>query len=433
MEIGAFAGGAPSPSLIPISPAAIPANRDPTANESRSRSNRSAAPDVGVRGKVAIRMENLTPKDHAEAVALFRSEIVGALTRIDLPRGALAERLEALSQQRFRPPGATATRTFAVPTLERWYRHYKKGGLAALRPEPRSDRGAARALTAEQQELLCDVRRERPSASAELILDTLVADGRLELDVISPSSLRRLFAARGLDKRTLRNAADGKQRLRWEASHPGALWHGDVCHGAHLLIGGEKKPVRIHGMLDDASRYVVALEAMHQEREVDMLGLFVRAIRKHGPPDAIYLDNGATYRGHTLALACARMGTTLLHAKPYDAPAHGKMERFWRTLRERCLDFAGTCAATALPAGWCSAEHTKSCSSSSRDGSPRRAPEIRSLIRRAVRYNLATILAILGALIGAHCLASRKGVVGLERAIVAWPFRPTSCVSSPVG
>jgi putative transposase len=287
-------------------------------------------------------MENLTPKDHAEAVALFRSEIVGALTRIDLPRGALAERLEALSQQRFRPPGATATRTFAVPTLERWYRHYKRGGLAALRPEPRSDRGAARALTVEQQDLLCDVRRERPSASAELILDTLVADGRLEIDVISPSSLRRLFAARGLDKRTLRNAADGKQRLRWEAERPGALWHGDVCHGAHLLIGGEKKPVRIHGMLDDASRYVVALEAMHQEREVDMLGVLVRAIRKHGPPDALYLDNGATYRGHTLALACARMGTTLLHAKPYDAPARGKMERFWRTLRERCLDFAGT-------------------------------------------------------------------------------------------
>jgi transposase InsO family protein len=287
-------------------------------------------------------MENLTPKDHAEAVALFRSEIVGALTRIDLPRGALAERLEALSQQRFRPPGATATRTFAVPTLERWYRHYKKGGLAALRPEPRSDRGAARALTAEQQDLVCDVRRERPSASAELILDTLVADGRLEADAISPSSLRRLFAARGLDKRTLRNAVDGKQRLRWEAERPGALWHGDVCHGAHLLVGGEKKPVRIHGMLDDASRYVVALEAMHQEREVDMLGLLVRAIRKHGPPDALYLDNGATYRGHTLALACARMGTTLLHAKPYDAPARGKMERFWRTLRERCLDFAGT-------------------------------------------------------------------------------------------
>lgn len=286
-------------------------------------------------------MDVLDPKDHGEAVALFRSEVVGVLTRLELPRGELAARLEVLSQQRFRPPGATATRTFAVPTLERWYRRYKRGGLAALRPEPRADKGAARALTSEQQQLVCEVRRENPSASAELILDTLVLEGRIEQRAISPSAVRRLFASRGLDRQTLRSGSDGKQRLRWEAERPGALWHGDVCHGAHILINGEKKPVRVHGLLDDCSRFVVGLEAMHQEREVDMLGLFVRAIRTHGPPDAIYLDNGATYRGKTLALACARMGTSLVHAKPYDAPARGKMERFWRTLRERCLDFTG--------------------------------------------------------------------------------------------
>jgi transposase InsO family protein len=287
-------------------------------------------------------METLTPKDHAEEVALFRGEIIGALTRLDLPRGELAARLELLSKQRFRPPGATATRTFAVPTLERWYRLYKKGGLAALRPEPRSDRGAARALTPEQQELVCEVRRENPGASAELIIETLVVEGRIDKDAVSPSAVRRLFAARGLDRRTLRHGPDAKQRLRWQAERPGALWHGDVCHGAQLVTAsGEKKPVRIHALLDDASRYVVAIEAMHQEREIDMLSLLVRAIRKYSPPDALYLDNGATYRGRTLALACARMGTTLVHAKPYDAPARGKMERFWRTLRERCLDFCG--------------------------------------------------------------------------------------------
>jgi hypothetical protein len=33
------------------------------------------------------------------------------------------------------------------------------------------------------------------------------------------------------------------------------------------------------------------------------------------------------------------MGTALVHAKPYDAPARGKIERFWRTLREGCLSF----------------------------------------------------------------------------------------------
>jgi putative transposase len=40
-----------------------------------------------------------------------------------------------------------------------------------------------------------------------------------------------------------------------------------------------------------------------------------------------------------LSLACARLGTALMHANPYDAPARGKMERFWRTLREQCLVF----------------------------------------------------------------------------------------------
>jgi len=59
------------------------------------------------------------------------------------------------------------------------------------------------------------------------------------------------------------------------------------------------------------------------------------------PPDALYLDNGSTYRGDHLSTACARMGISLLHARPYDAPARGKMERFWRTLREGCLDFLG--------------------------------------------------------------------------------------------
>ena len=81
--------------------------------------------------------------------------------------------------------------------------------------------------------------------------------------------------------------------------------------------------------MDDASRYVVALEAHHTEREVDMLGLFVRALRRHGKPDALFLDNGSTYRGDTLATACARLGITLVHARPYDPQARGKMERFW--------------------------------------------------------------------------------------------------------
>jgi transposase InsO family protein len=287
----------------------------------------------------------LVPKDHAEEVALFRSQIVGALCRTDLEHGALRAQLRELSQQRFRPPGSQSTRTFSVPTLERWLYAYRRGGLGALVPRPRSDRGYGQRLTPEQGELLCDIRREHPRASCALILRTLQLQGLVDKTALTPSTLRRFYRQKGLDPASLRDGHKGKQRLRWQAEHPGALWHGDVCHGPSLQLGGTSRPLRIHALLDDASRYVVAIEAHHTEREVDMLGLLVRALRRFGAPDALYLDNGATYRGQALRLGCERLGITLLHARPYDAPARGKMERFWRTLRQQCLDFLSPSAS----------------------------------------------------------------------------------------
>jgi transposase InsO family protein len=284
----------------------------------------------------------LEPKDHAEALALFRSEIVGGLVRRELEHGDLRAAFLELSQQRFRPPRSHGPRSYSPATLERWYYAYKSGGLDALRPEPRADRGRGRELTPEQRELLLAIRREHPSVSVPTILETLVADGRLESGQISPSTVRRLFVQEGLDRVSMRDGTHDKVRLRWQAEHPGALWHADVCHARSLRIGDKTVPVRIHALLDDASRYIIAIEARTAEREVDMLGLFVRALRRHGPPDVLYLDNGSTYRGEALSLACARMGIALLHAKPYDAPARGKMERFWRTLREQCLDLTGS-------------------------------------------------------------------------------------------
>jgi len=133
----------------------------------------------------------LAPKDHAEAVAIFRSEIVGALTRKELDHGELRAAFRVLSQERFRPPGIETTRRYSVATLERWYYAYKAGGLVALRPAPRSDRGHAQEITAGQRQLLIDIRKEHRSASVPLILRTLIADGRLEAGAVSPATVRR--------------------------------------------------------------------------------------------------------------------------------------------------------------------------------------------------------------------------------------------------
>lgn len=289
----------------------------------------------------------LTPKDHAERIALFRSEVVGALTRRELDHGELRAELRALAETAFRLPDGELSRRYSVPTLERWYYAYRRGGLLALVPRPRSDRGRGRELTPEQRALLLDIRREHPSASVPLILRTLVADGRLAKSAVSAATVRRLYRDEGLDRAAVEGggAGAGKTRLKWQAERPGALWHGDVCHGPALLVAGKTRPLRIHGLLDDASRYVVALEAHHSEKEIDMLGLLVAAIRRHGLPDALYLDNGATYRGDALRLGCERLGITLLHARPGDAAARGKMERFWRTLRDGCLRHLGQLAS----------------------------------------------------------------------------------------
>jgi len=287
-------------------------------------------------------MNSITPKDHAETVALYRAQIVGALCVRELDHGELQAAIAQLSEQRFRPPRGHSTRRYSRSTLARWYYAYKEGGIDALRPAGRADKGRGRDLTRAMRGLLVDIRHEHPSASVPLILRTLVSEGRIEQGAVSESTVRRFYREQGVDRAALRAGGGGKMRLRWQAEKPMDLWHGDVCHGSPLVLGDKTSPVRVHALLDDASRYVPVIEAMTQEREVDMLTVMVRAVRLHGPPGALYLDNGATYRGTTLALACARMGTTLIHAKPYDAPARGKMERFWRTLREGCLDHVGS-------------------------------------------------------------------------------------------
>lgn len=290
---------------------------------------------------------DLGPADRAETVAIYRATVIGPLMHRLLTHGQLAAELRALSEQRFRPPGADSTRTYSVPTLERWLYAYRADGLNGLRPRPRSDRGFAQELSDELHDLLLDIRREHPDASVPLILKTLVDEGRLEAGKVSEPTVRRLYAAFGLRRRAATAEGESRTRLRWQAERPGALWHGDVCHVTGCTVAGKTTPIRIHGLLDDASRYVVALEAHTTEKEVDMLGMTVDALRRHGKPDALYLDNGSTYRGEILKTACARLGITLLHAKPYDPQARGKMERFWRTLREGCLNYLGAAAALA--------------------------------------------------------------------------------------
>jgi len=288
----------------------------------------------------------LGPKDHAEKIAVFRAQLIGSLlTRDFCARGELADEIRKIARAHHRPPDSRVSRKYSQPTIERWYYAHKRHGLRGLFPKRRSDAGHARDLTDAQRELLLEIRREHPTASASLILRTLEIDGRIAKDSVSPSTVRRLYEDNGLDRLSVASAS-GQVRLRWQADRADALWHADVCHGPAMKIGGRTVPLRIHAILDDHSRYVVAIQATTTEREVEMLALMVKAMRGVGRrPNALYLDNGATYIGDVLATFCARLEVGLLHAKAEDPQARGKMERFWRTLREGMLNHIGTPAS----------------------------------------------------------------------------------------
>lgn len=195
-------------------------------------------------------MDQLPRKNHGEQVAIFRHGLIGELVLCmgALDHGERIEALRCLSQQRMRPPGSDTTRWYSIPTLERWLYAFK-GGLEALVPRARGNRGRGRDLDPDLRELLCDIRRKHPSVSVTLILRTLRADGCAGKEVTA-CTVRRMPAERGLSRTVDVAAEGGRVRLRWQAERLGALWHGDVCHGLALTLGGK----RTHGPRASSAR-----------------------------------------------------------------------------------------------------------------------------------------------------------------------------------
>ncbi len=276
-----------------------------------------------------------------EQIALFRLGVIGDLLARELARGELHQEFVSRAQKRYRPPGAARSRSYHYKTLQRWYYEARADLVGGLLPQSRT-RGFARTLTVEQRRLLLDMRREHPSASADLLWKEAVRHGAIAEDALSLPTLRRLYAAAGLRRQSKRradrsSAQQQQQRRRWQTAAPGDMWHSDVCHVRLDGMQG-KRTFLVHGFLDDASRYPTALVARTSEREQDVLEVFLGALLRHPAPRTFYVDNGAGYRGDTLALVCKRLDIRFIHAAPYSPESRGKMERFWRTMRQRCTD-----------------------------------------------------------------------------------------------
>jgi putative transposase len=125
----------------------------------------------------------------------------------------------------------------------------------------------------------------------------------------------------------------------------------DVMHGPAVIVSGRRKQKSyLIGLLDDATRVVPYAAFALSESTSAYLPVLRQAVMRRGIPQRLYVDNGSAFRSHHLALVCARLGITLIHARPYQPAGKGKQERFFRTVRMRFLPTIGPTDLDSLDA-----------------------------------------------------------------------------------
>jgi hypothetical protein len=125
----------------------------------------------------------------------------------------------------------------------------------------------------------------------------------------------------------------------------------DVMHGPVVTAeNGRKRKSYLIGLLDDATRIVPYAAFALSENTAAFLGVLQQALLRRGVPKRLYVDNGAAYRSNHLSLVCAKLGITLIHARPYQPQAKGKQERWFRTVRMQLLPTLGAADLLSLEA-----------------------------------------------------------------------------------
>lgn len=170
-----------------------------------------------------------------------------------------------------------------------------------------------------------------------LLYEQLLKDGILLRSEVSYHSVYRFLANRGLAKPLIDQPVVVKDRKKFAYDEVNRLWQGDMMVGPYLYIEGRKKPTYLFAFIDDCSRLITFARFDLSQNFETMKKVYIEALLRRGIPQVVYLDNGKVYRSTLFHEACARMETAISHTEPYDAASKGKIERFFRTVRERFL------------------------------------------------------------------------------------------------
>lgn len=277
-------------------------------------------------------------RDYPDQVALFRYGLIADLIHLPTGKGSgLYEKLREKADGVYAIPGSRRTRV-AAETLRDWLGLYRAGGYDALKPKQRSDIGKARKLPQELIDALINIKEEHRDWTVKMVIDEARSRGLIDPSAtILVCTIHRHFQRAGLTAKAPL-APNSKDRRRFSFEHAGELWMSDVMHGPAVPDGSRRKrKTYLIAFLDDATRVIPYAAFAFGETVACFLPVLLQAVERRGVPQRLYVDNGSAYRSHHVALVCARLGITLIHARAYCPQGKGKIERWFRDVRMQLL------------------------------------------------------------------------------------------------
>jgi transposase InsO family protein len=273
--------------------------------------------------------KNRRDDDEARTEALFRYRVIAPLLD-ERAADSVRARIAAIAQQAHAHPRRGEIHV-SDRTLWTWLAALRKGGIEALRPRPRKDRGSVRALDRAALDRAERLRREVPKRWTSTVLDILAREGTIAADRLPHrATLDRHFVRRGASRRQLRVLGEApKSKMRFECF--GDLWVGDYHHGPRVLApDGRATTAKLGAFIDHCTRYPVADRWYLAEDLASLRDTLLRALLVYGPAAVIYVDRGAVYRSDQLAYSLAALHSHLVHSRAYYSEGRGVIERWWQ-------------------------------------------------------------------------------------------------------
>lgn len=288
----------------------------------------------------------------------LKMRVLGA---IDLAQGkSIQARIRQVSKMAFEDEDGNQRR-FTWRTIQTWLYRFKVSGITSMQSKPRSDKGKPRKVHPEK--LLEAIEQVLPLFRGKhynkgQIYRAAIERGLLRREEVAPNTFRRLCNQLELLKPD--SQVENKRRLAFSKRYANEMWQADTMFGPFVKTcppSGQPAPryagpagsrrdgstsgqTKLICFLDDASRVVCHAEFFFSENLDSLIKAFRSALYKRGIPESLYVDNGSIYTCKEIVQICARLGTLLCHAPLRDGAAKGKVERFFRTVRQDFLSRA---------------------------------------------------------------------------------------------